>query len=426
MNAIRVMVAAGSAALAVSAQAQVLIGSTAVSGGVSTIVRVDPVTGVITPFMTVPVPQGFELWYLSARPPCGLAGTIYRGDASTNRSRLVVIDPAARTSQTIEFAAPLNTSYSEGFDWSPRHNAFMIGFGPLGNFATTRLALVDATGAVLSTSGALPVGDIDSIASTATLDTLWDLNRTTTPRVYQLSALFPTPAVSAFSSPPSKSGWYDVAAHPDTGDLIFVDTSGDRLVYLRNNAYVNGPAFTTGTGGGVGILRGLAWAHLAPIVLTPPQDAPVCPTGTVSFAVGGIFDEPTTYRWQRQAGGGGGGGYVDVQDGVAAWAAGSATVEGSGTATLRITAVAGRTLDAGVAVRYRCVVTNTCGSESSAGGLLVLCPADFTCDGFVDGFDYDDYVAEFESGGPRADFNHDGFPDAFDYDDFVTAFEAGC
>lgn len=58
------------------------------------------------------------------------------------------------------------------------------------------------------------------------------------------------------------------------------------------------------------------------------------------------------------------------------------------------------------------------------------CRADFNHDGFVDGFDYDDFVACFE-GDPcppnqDADYNDDGFPDGFDYDDFVADFEAGC
>jgi hypothetical protein len=58
------------------------------------------------------------------------------------------------------------------------------------------------------------------------------------------------------------------------------------------------------------------------------------------------------------------------------------------------------------------------------------CPADFNDDGFLDFFDYDDYVNCFETGvcppGKTADINGDGFADFFDYDDFVSAFEAGC
>ncbi len=58
------------------------------------------------------------------------------------------------------------------------------------------------------------------------------------------------------------------------------------------------------------------------------------------------------------------------------------------------------------------------------------CPADFNGDGFVDFFDFDDYVTCFESEVcppcRSADTNGDGFVDFFDFDDYVTAFETGC
>ena len=59
------------------------------------------------------------------------------------------------------------------------------------------------------------------------------------------------------------------------------------------------------------------------------------------------------------------------------------------------------------------------------------CAVDFNCDGFLDFFDYSDFVATFEGGVPPAcqsdaDFNGDGFVDFFDYDDFVRNFEQGC
>jgi hypothetical protein len=58
------------------------------------------------------------------------------------------------------------------------------------------------------------------------------------------------------------------------------------------------------------------------------------------------------------------------------------------------------------------------------------CPADFNADGFIDFFDYDEFVAcyegEFCPAGEDADFNNDGFADFFDYDEFVGAFEGGC
>lgn len=67
-----------------------------------------------------------------------------------------------------------------------------------------------------------------------------------------------------------------------------------------------------------------------------------------------------------------------------------------------------------------------------AADFVALCPGDFNRDGFVDGFDYDDFVACFEGvggacpQGVTADFNADGFVDGFDYDEFVAAFESAC
>ena len=63
-------------------------------------------------------------------------------------------------------------------------------------------------------------------------------------------------------------------------------------------------------------------------------------------------------------------------------------------------------------------------------GQIAPCDADFNCDGFLDFFDYDEYVQCYETGvstsGRSADYNGDGFLDFFDYDEFVAAFEVGC
>ena len=67
-----------------------------------------------------------------------------------------------------------------------------------------------------------------------------------------------------------------------------------------------------------------------------------------------------------------------------------------------------------------------CGSS----GCPAACPADFNDDGFLDFFDFANFVACFEGGecpiARSADYNNDGFADFFDFSDFVTAFEAGC
>jgi hypothetical protein len=74
------------------------------------------------------------------------------------------------------------------------------------------------------------------------------------------------------------------------------------------------------------------------------------------------------------------------------------------------------------------------GYNGAVGGFNINvrydCAADFNQDGFVDFFDYDDFVSCYEGVGcpsdATADVNGDGFVDFFDYDDFVAIFEAGC
>ena len=55
-----------------------------------------------------------------------------------------------------------------------------------------------------------------------------------------------------------------------------------------------------------------------------------------------------------------------------------------------------------------------------------LCPADFDCDGFITGVDFDLYVQAFENGDASADFDGDTFITGVDFDLYVQAFEAGC
>jgi hypothetical protein len=116
------------------------------------------------------------------------------------------------------------------------------------------------------------------------------------------------------------------------------------------------------------------------------------------------------YRWSRDG--------ADLSD--------DARITGTATPTLGINPVTIE--DRG---RYRVRVTG-CGSSvtSNPALLRVVCTADFNSDGFLDFFDFDDFVLCFgESNCPpsrTADFNADGFIDFFDFDDFVAAFERGC
>jgi len=54
------------------------------------------------------------------------------------------------------------------------------------------------------------------------------------------------------------------------------------------------------------------------------------------------------------------------------------------------------------------------------------CPSDFDRNGFVNGEDFDAFIAYFEAGGEAADFDENTFVNGDDFDQFVLAFEAGC
>ncbi len=56
----------------------------------------------------------------------------------------------------------------------------------------------------------------------------------------------------------------------------------------------------------------------------------------------------------------------------------------------------------------------------------LLCYADFDCNGFVNGADFDAFVWLFYLGDPGADVDHNGFVNGDDFDSFTAAFEAGC
>lgn len=55
-----------------------------------------------------------------------------------------------------------------------------------------------------------------------------------------------------------------------------------------------------------------------------------------------------------------------------------------------------------------------------------VCVADFNCDGFVNGDDYDLFASEFDAAHHVSDMNFDGFVNGDDYDIFASHFEAGC
>lgn len=147
---------------------------------------------------------------------------------------------------------------------------------------------------------------------------------------------------------------------------------------------------------------------LAAFLVTPPQNVGTCPGNAVTFAVTASRGvEPYSYQWRKD------GQEIDVLANPSA-----------ATATLTLTNV--QEIDDAA---YDCVVTSSAGScnvITSEAADLKVCPSDFTCDGFLEFGDFDEFVTAFEAGEPRADFDSDGFITFEDFDAFVLRFEAGC
>ena len=150
--------------------------------------------------------------------------------------------------------------------------------------------------------------------------------------------------------------------------------------------------------------------------VTAPSDVVHCTNQASAPAVFTVVASgalPRTVKWQRFAVGG----WSDLSDGPVG---GVGTVSGATTTTLTIS-------DPGiVANSFRARVQNDCGVAFSTPAAILLCPADFDCDGFVTGDDFDAYVPEFINGDLAADFDGNGFVNGDDFDAYVLAFEGGC
>ena len=93
-----------------------------------------------------------------------------------------------------------------------------------------------------------------------------------------------------------------------------------------------------------------------------------------------------------------------------------------------INAATGQMLKVNKSTGAATVVGATGGMFGSAFGMSCVnaCPADFNGDTFVNGEDYDEFVALFVAGDAGADFDHNEFVNGDDFDQFVEAFVRGC
>ncbi len=190
-----------------------------------------------------------------------------------------------------------------------------------------------------------------------------------------------------------------------------------------SNLYISGYGFSRLSNR----YEALLWTRslcTAAIIVRQPQNTSTCASGTAEFSVTAGGTGPLTHAWQWKPAPAAA--WTNLANGINSYL-GQAMLDvtGASDATLRPRVLSGF----GNNLRFRCVVTNACGNATSNEASLTVCAADYNCDGFLDFFDYDDFVSCFEGtncGDGNADFNGDGFVDFFDYDAYVAGFEAGC
>ncbi len=121
--------------------------------------------------------------------------------------------------------------------------------------------------------------------------------------------------------------------------------------------------------------------------LTPPQTVRVCPVDdTAHFEVEASGIGPFEYQWQAEAPPGSGV-WEDLVDGPSKV---YGTIAGATTEALDLSG-----FSPGAQTRYRVVVTSECGDVASAPASLLICLADFTCDGITNSTDVGEFINQW-------------------------------
>ncbi len=129
-----------------------------------------------------------------------------------------------------------------------------------------------------------------------------------------------------------------------------------------------------------------------------------CRSASATFSVTAVGTGPFTYMWRKNG----------VNNSLFANAS-------SRTPTLTLA-----NLQTSSAGSYDCLITNGCGSVSSASATLRVCAADFNCSGGINTQDIFDYLAAWFAGSSTADMNQIGGVNVQDIFDFLSTWFAGC
>jgi hypothetical protein len=171
---------------------------------------------------------------------------------------------------------------------------------------------------------------------------------------------------------------------------------------------------------------GDTWVRTAaPVPANDPPTQRVCPSGSGAFPLQVIGNGPFVYRWQ-------------VEDSLGSWqdlTDGNIDVEGptgpylvlsgAGTNALVVTKMFRSDHPVPGGALFRCRVSNSCGTISTAPARFITCVADYDCSGELSVQDIFAYLNAWFAGASSADFNGGGLS-VQDIFDFLNAWFAGC
>ncbi|MBS0197490.1 MAG: hypothetical protein JSR77_12100 [Planctomycetes bacterium] len=168
-----------------------------------------------------------------------------------------------------------------------------------------------------------------------------------------------------------------------------------------------------------------------PVIAAHPNSVSTCSVGTANLSVIAAGSDSLTYQWQV-ADTTAPDGWNNLENGPLAIGGSPtcATVSGARDHTVALAlACTGGAGDVD-GRQFRCIVSNACGSVTSAAATLSVCaclecPADFNQDGGIDGTDVSAFFDRWEVGQCDADVNNDGGVDGTDVSVFFAAWEAG-
>ena len=163
----------------------------------------------------------------------------------------------------------------------------------------------------------------------------------------------------------------------------------------------------------------------APTITDQPSPVHSCPAGPASFTLGVSSVDAPAYEWSVES---------PADSGTYTTLTGPTffepdtglelSVSGANQAMLQVSAITLR--EHANLIRFVARASTPCGSITSNPATLAVCLADYNCDHYVNGNDFDEFAGMFEIGDHSADLNADGYVNANDYDAFASAFEAGC